>query len=48
MSVAPRAEKFNVVSKDHGSTQKCDFSDLDGKYPFWANLVQKVKIARLS
>ena len=25
-------------------TQKCDFSVLDQKYPFWVNLVQKIKI----
>ena len=25
MSVGPRLEKFNIVSKDHGRTQKCDF-----------------------
>ena len=25
MSVGPRSEKFNIVSNDHGSTQKCDF-----------------------
>ena len=34
-------EKFNVVSNDHGRTQKCDFPVLDPKYPFCANLVQK-------
>ena len=25
MSVGPRSEKFNIVSNDHGRTQKCDF-----------------------
>ena len=25
MSVRPRSEKFNIVSNDHGRTQKCDF-----------------------
>ena len=25
MSVGPRSEKFNIVSKDHGLTQKYDF-----------------------
>ena len=25
MSVGPRLEEFNVVSNDHGCTQKCDF-----------------------
>ena len=39
-------EKFNIVSKDHGRTLNCDFSN--GKYPFWSNLVQKVKIVSLS
>ena len=27
--------------------QKCDFSIWDHKYPFWANLVQKIKIVSL-
>ena len=44
----PRAEKFNIVSNDHGRTQKCDFSDLGRKYPFWPYLVQKIKIVSLS
>ena len=35
------AEKFNVVSNDHGRTHKCDFSVSDRKYPFCANLVKK-------
>ena len=41
MSVGPRAEKFNIVSNDHGRTYKCDFSVFERKYPFWANLVKK-------
>ena len=35
--VAPRAEKFNIVSNDHGCTLKCNFSVFVRKYPFWAN-----------
>ena len=30
-----RSENFNIVSNDHGNTQKCDFSILDKKYAFW-------------
>ena len=37
-------EKFNTVSNDHGRMQKDDFSVLDRIYPFWVNLVQKLKI----
>ena len=48
VSVGPRAEKFNIVSNDHGRTQNCDFSVFAWKYPFWANLVQKLKIVSLS
>ena len=44
----PRAEKLIIVSNDHGRTQKCYFSVLDWKYPFWANFVQKIKFASLS
>ena len=33
---------------DHGHTQRCEFSVLDRKHPFWANLAQKIKIASLS
>ena len=43
-----RAEKFNIVSNDHGRTRKCDFPVSDRKYPFWANLLQKIKIFSLS
>ena len=48
VSVGPCTEKFNVVSNDHGHSQKCGFSVLDRKYPFWRNLVQKIKIVSLS
>ena len=43
VSVAPCAEKFNIVSNDNGCTHKCDFSVFNLKYPFWANLVKKKK-----
>ena len=32
--IGSRAEKLNIVSNDHGHTEKCDFSVLDHKYPF--------------
>ena len=35
------AEKLNIVSNNHGHTYKCDFSVLDRKYGFWANLVKR-------
>ena len=38
------ANKFNIVSNDHGYMQKCNFLE----YQFWANLVQKIKIVSLS
>ena len=41
MSVGPRAEKFNIVSQNHGRTHKCDFYVFDQKFPFWENLVKK-------
>ena len=41
MSVGPRAEKFNVVSNDHGRTHKCNLSVVDQKCPFWTNLIKK-------
>ena len=41
----PHSEKFNTVSKDHGRTQRGNFSILDRKYPFWVNLDQQLKIA---
>ena len=41
MSVGPHAEKFNIVSNDHGRTHKCSFSVFDRKFPFWANLIKK-------
>ena len=31
VSVGPRSEKFNIVSNDHGHTQKCDFCLSVGK-----------------
>ena len=46
MSVGHRAEKFNVVSNDHGRTQKYDFFILDREYRSWANLVQKIKFCQ--
>ena len=47
MPLGPHAEKFSIVRNDHGRTQKCGFSVLDRKYPFWANLFQKMKIFSL-
>ena len=44
----PPCGKFNVISKDHGRTQKFDFSVFNGKYPFWVNLVEKIKIVSLT
>ena len=41
MSVGSRAERFNIVSNDHGRKHKCDFSVLERKFPFWENLVKK-------
>ena len=43
VSIGPCAEKFNVVTNDHGYMHKCDFSVFDQKYPFRANLVKKSK-----
>ena len=34
MSVGPHSEKFNMVSNDHGRTQKCDFCVLVGTTNF--------------
>ena len=34
MSIGPRSKKFNLVSNDHGRTQKCDFWVLVGKSNF--------------
>ena len=48
MSVGSRAGKFNIVSNNHGHTEKCDFFALVRKYHFWENLVQKIKIVSLS
>ena len=46
MSVGPCAEKFNIVSNDHGCTR--DFSVSDRRYSFWENFVHNVKIVSLS
>ena len=46
--VGPHAEKFTIVSKDHGRTHKCNFSVSERKYLFWANLVQNIKIVSLT
>ena len=48
MSVGSRAEKFNLVSNDHGCMHKCNFSVFDRKFPFWANLVRKIRIVSLA
>ena len=46
---APVPESLiNIVTNDHGRTQKHNFSVLDRKYRFWANLVQKNKVVSLS
>ena len=45
---APHAEKFNIVSNDHGRTHKCDFSVSGREYLFWASLVEDIKIVSLS
>ena len=41
MSVSLRAEKFNIVSNNHGRTHKCDFSVFDRKFHVQENSVQK-------
>ena len=43
VSAGPCADRFNIVSNDHGRTQKCDFFVLDRKFPFLANLIKKIK-----
>ena len=48
VSVDPRAERFIIGSNDHGRTQNYDFSVLDRKYPFFGNLLQKIKVESLS
>ena len=48
VSVGTRAKKFNIVRNNHGHTQRCEFSLLDRKHPFWASLAQKIKIVSLS
>ena len=45
---APMQKKFNIVRNDHGHTQRCEFSVLDRKQPFRANLEQKIKIVSQS
>ena len=47
VSVNPRAKKFNIVRNDHGHMQRCKFSVLDRKHPFWANSAQNIKIVSL-
>ena len=34
VSVGPRAEKFNIVSNDHGGTHKCDYYRFQPEIPF--------------
>ena len=48
MSVGPCVEKFNVVINEHGRTEKWDFSVLDQKYPYEANLIQKSELTFLA
>ena len=36
-------QKFNIVSNDHGHTQKCDFFVLDWKYPFLGKFGPKIQ-----
>ena len=45
MSVSRCSEKFTIVSNDHGRTQNSNFSVF---YPFWANLVKKIKVFSLT
>ena len=42
--ISLRVEIINIVSNNHGRTQKSDFSVLDWKFSFWAYLVQKNQI----
>ena len=48
MPAGPYIKKFNIVSNHHRWMQKHGFSVLDQKYPFWANLLQKIKIVSSS
>ena len=48
MSVNLRAEKFNIISNDHGRTNKWDFFVSYRKNLFWANLVLNFKTVSLS
>ena len=36
-------KKFNIVRNDLRHTQRCKFSVLDQKHPFWTNLLSKIK-----
>ena len=36
-------KKFNIVRNDLRHTQRCKFSVLDQKHPFWTNLLPKIK-----
>ena len=47
VSVGLLADLFYIVSNDHGRTQNSDFPVLDRKYPFLANLPQKIKFVSL-
>ena len=44
-SLDPRAEKFNIVSNDHGRTHKHDFSVFERKFPFGQIGQQKTKLS---
>ena len=48
VSVGSRAEKFNIVSNDHGRTHKCDVSVFDWKFPFWCKFGEKIKLVSFS
>ena len=48
VSVARRRKGIYIERNDHGRTQKCDFSVLNWKYPFWASLVETIKIVSFS
>ena len=43
----PRAERFDIVSNDHGRIQNCNFSVSDQKCRFWASLIQRSKLSKL-
>ena len=48
ISRPPCKKKINIISNDQGRTHKSDFSVFKQKYPFWTNLLQKIKIVSLS